>query len=312
MLQTYTNLAVLPPSAQGHVVAIGNFDGVHLGHQAVLTVAARLSREMGCELAVLTFSPNPRQFFSPESKLMELTPIHARARYLTMLGVKHLYVQTFDQAFSKTEDAVFIEEILHKQLGACHVVVGDNFQYGHARRGDVDFLIDQAKKYNFGVTPVVPARMTNGVAYSSTRIRELLQAGDTDGARQMLGRPFEIEGIVERGQGMARDWGFPTANLSLGDYLRPKYGVYAVKVAQVGASIPEWRAGVANLGVRPTFRGGQELLEVHIFDFNEDLYDKPLRVQLWHFLREEKNFGKADALREQIAQDAENAKKKLA
>jgi riboflavin kinase/FMN adenylyltransferase len=239
--------------------------------------------------------------------------LHTRARYLSLLGVQQLYVQKFDLAFSKIEAAVFIEKILVQQLVARHVVVGENFHFGHRRHGDINFLVEQSAKYGFGVTPVVPARMTTGQIYSSSRARELLQAGDPQGARQILGRPFEIEGMVERGEGLARGGGFPTANMQIGNYLRPKYGVYAVRAAAVGpAAVPQWYNGVANLGIRPTFRGGQELLESHLFDFNGDLYDQRLRVQLWHYLRPEEKFGKVDALRAQITKDAAEARAKLA
>jgi len=312
MMRVWQDMSALPQEAKNLVVAIGNFDGVHLGHQAVISAAQRQARELNTGLAVLTFSPNPRRFFQPDAVPNELTMLHTRARYLSLLGVQQLYVQKFDAAFSKIEDATFIDEVLVRQLRARHIVVGENFHFGHRRHGDVNFLIEQSNKHGFGVTPVSPMRMTNGQVYSSSRARELLQGGDPQGARQILGRPFEIEGIIERGQGLARDWGFPTANMALGDYLRPKYGVYAVRAAVVGpAAVPQWHNGVANLGVRPTFRGGNELLETNLFDFNEDLYDKRLRVQLWHYLRPEEQFGKVEALRKQIAKDAEDARAKL-
>jgi riboflavin kinase/FMN adenylyltransferase len=311
MINLWHDLGALSPEAQGQVVAIGNFDGVHLGHQAVLTVAQRQAREFGVGVGVLSFYPSPRRFFNPDAKPSQLTPMHARARFFTQLNVKHLYVQKFDQAFSQMLDADFIEKILHKQLQVKHIVVGENFHFGYQRKGDVNFLVEQSAKYNFGVTPVSSARMTNGTAYSSSRVRELLQNGDPEGARNILGRAFEIEATVEHGQGQARAWGYPTANMKMGDYIRPKYGVYAVKVGLMKDGVTQWYPGVANLGVRPTFRGGDELLEAHLFDFDQDLYNRELRVQLWHYLRPEKQFGKADALREQIAKDAENAREKL-
>lgn len=311
MINLYHDLANLPPEALGQVVAIGNFDGVHLGHQAVITVAQRMARDLSTGIGVLTFSPSPRRFFQPDIPPNELTPIQARARFFKQLGVKNIYVKKFDREFSRMLDADFVERILHQQLKVKHVVVGENFHFGHQRTGDVNFLLEQAKKYHFGVTPVASARMTNGTAYSSTRVRELLQLGDPEGARAILGRAFEIEGTVEHGLGQAGGWGFPTANIKLGDYIRPKYGVYAVKVGLMKNGVTEWFSGVANLGVRPTFRGGDELLEVHLFDFNEELYGQTLKVQLWHYLRPEQQFGKVDALRAQIALDAQNARQKL-
>ncbi len=311
MPNLFHDLQHLPPEALGQVVAIGNFDGVHLGHQAVITVAQREARTFGTGVGILTFSPSPRRFFAPEAPASELTPMHARARFFKQLNIPNVYVQKFDRDFSQMLDADFIKKVLHLQLKARHIVVGENFHYGYKRSGDVNFLADQAKKYGFGVTPVASARMTNGTAYSSTRVRELLQAGDPEAARTVLGRPFEIEGVVQRGLGQAGAWNFPTANIQLGDYIRPKYGVYAVKAGLMKDGVTNWYPGVANIGVRPTFRGGDELLEVHLFDFNEDLYDKTLRVQLWHYLRPEQQFGKVDALRAQIAEDARIARQKL-
>jgi len=311
-IQAWDSAAALPDEAKNLVVAIGNFDGVHLGHQAVIAVAQRQAREMGAGLAVLTFSPNPRQFFQPEAPPSELTPLHVRARYLSLLGVQHLYVQNFDLEFSQMEAGQFVEKILVRQLQVRHVVVGDNFHYGHQRLGNVDSLVEQSTELGFGVTPVSPARMADGQVYSSSSVRECLKTGDPHGARQILGRPFEIESVVEHGEALAREWGFPTANMQLGNYLRPKYGVYAVRAAVGGVSgVPPWYNGVANLGVRPTFRGGKELLEVHLFDFDGNLYDQRLRVQLLHYLRPEQKFGKIDDLRAHIAKDAKLAREKL-
>ena len=312
LIRVWQDMSALPPDARDLTVAIGNFDGVHLGHQAVITAAQRQARELGTQLGVLTFNPNPRRFFTPAAPPSELTPLHVRARYMVQLGVQHLYVQKFDKTFSQIEDAVFISDILNRQLSVRHVVVGENFQFGHRRSGDVDFLIDQAPKYGFGVTRVPPARVPGGQAYSSSRIRQFLQVGDPVGARQLLGRPFELEGVVEHGAREGHELGFPTANIALGNYLRPHYGVYAVKAAVVGhGGVPEWYSGVANLGVRPTFRGGKELLEVHLFDFDGDLYDQRLRIQLWYYLRPEEKFGKMEALRRQIALDVKQARQKL-
>lgn len=311
MIELHPDLDQLPPAAKGQVVAIGNFDGVHLGHQAVITVAHRTAREMGTGVGILTFSPSPRRFFNPDAPPNELTPMHARVRFFKQLNVNHVYAQKFDKAFSQMHDAEFIKTILHEKLKVKHVVVGENFHFGYQRKGDVNFLIDQTVKYGFGTTPVPPARAPSGTAYSSTRVRELLQAGDAEAARAILGRPFEIEGEVIHGMGLARGMGFPTANIQLGAYQRPKYGVYAIKAGLMQDGVTQWYHGVANIGVRPTFRGGDELLEVNLFDFDQDLYGKTLRVQLWHFLRPEQQFGKIDLLRDQIIKDAEDALQKL-
>lgn len=311
MITQWNDLSNLPDSAKGLVVAVGNFDGVHLGHQTVITTARQQAHELATGMAVLTFAPSPYQFFNPNGDPNELTPLHVRAKYMAQLGVQHLYVQNFNREFSEIEDKNFIQDVLRRQLNVRHVVVGENFRFGHHRTGDVDFLVNQSVRHGFGVTRIPPMRTPGGPAYSSTRVRKALQVGDPEEARQILGRPFEIEGVVRHGSQQGGKLGFRTANLTLGDYVRPQYGVYAVKAAIVGTGAVHWRPGVANLGIRPSFEGKEELFEVHLFDLDKDLYDTRLRVQLWHYLRPEEKFGKLESLKRQIARDVELAKQKL-
>jgi riboflavin kinase/FMN adenylyltransferase len=303
----YADLANLPPAARGHVIAIGNFDGVHLGHQRVIATAAAQAKNLGTALSVLSFSPSPRQFFQPDAPPSELMPMLVRARYLAALGVQHLYVQTFDAEFSHLSPDEFLSKILQGQLGAKHIVVGSNFHFGYRRAGNIDYLHAHAADYGITVTTAETVTGADGMIYSSTNVRELLTAGDVRDAAKILGRPHEIEGIVECGAELARGMGFPTANMKLGNYHRPRYGVYAVRVEIGGVQ----HGGVANLGVRPTVDGVQELFETHVFDFAEDLYGKTLRVQLIDFLRPEEKFPSLDALKAQIAKDALAAQKIL-
>ena len=306
-ITVHTHLDQLPPTARGHVIAIGNFDGVHLGHQVVITAAAQEAIRLKTELGVLCFAPNPRQFFQPDAPPNELMPMTVRAKYLEQHGVRQLYVQTFDAAFSRLTPDEFLSNILKQHLGVKHIVVGQNFHFGHQRKGNMDYLLDRAGHHGFGVTVAPTLTSSDGLIYSSTNVREMLTAGDVRGAAKILGRPHEIEGEVIHGDARARGLGFPTANILLGMYHRPRYGVYVVK-AKVGDT---WYGGVANVGIRPTVGGDKELFEVHLFDFAGDLYGKTLRVQLLDFLRAEQKFASFDALTAQIAADAEAAQKML-
>jgi riboflavin kinase/FMN adenylyltransferase len=306
----YSNLANLPAAAHGHVIAIGNFDGVHLGHQRVIAAAAEQAATLGTQLSILSFSPNPRQFFQPDAPPSELMPIHVRARYLKELGINHLYVQQFDAEFSRLSPEQFLKDILQGQLHARHIVVGENFHFGYRRAGNIDYLRANAEHYGITVTAVQNVTSSDGIIYSSTNVRELLTAGDVRDAAKILGRPHEIEGPVEQGAGLARAMGFPTANMTLHRYHRPRYGVYAVRVLVEGYD--EQLNGVANLGVRPTLDGLTELFEVHLFDFNAPLYGRTLRVELLDFIRPEHKFPSLDALKAQISLDVEAAKLALA
>lgn len=296
---------------RGAVVAIGNFDGVHLGHQAVIGAAGRLARAEGAPQAVLTFEPHPRSVFRPQDPPFRLTPFRVKAHLIEALGVDLLFALHFDQAFAARSAEAFVDELLHRSLGVRHVAVGYDFVFGHGRRGTPALLQERGAALGFGVTIVDPVR-NGGAVYHSSRIRDHLMAGRPREAAALLGRSWEIDGRVEQGDRRGRTIGFPTANLLLQDYLRPAAGVYAVRAGIEEGGRIEWHDAVANLGRRPTFDGTDLRLEVHLFDFAGDLYGKHLRVALIEHLRPEQKFAGIEDLKTQIAADAARAREVLA
>jgi len=309
-MRIFRHFETLPDDARGAAIAIGNFDGVHPGHRAVINEAGLIAHDAGRPWAVLTFEPHPRRLFQPDQPPFRLTPFRAKAREIEAMGVDLLIVQRFNKAFSMLEAKDFVRNALVGGLGASHVVSGYDFVFGHNRSGHCDLLLAMGEKEGFGFTAVNAIKDETGAAYSSTRVRDRLMAGDPRGAAAILGRDFEIEGRVIRGENRGRGIGFPTANLTLGRVLRPSHGVYAVRVA-IGEET-DWRDGVANLGIRPTFGGDDTVLEVFLFDFDGDLYGKRLRVRLIDHLRPEKKFDGIDDLKAQIASDVTKAKEILA
>ena len=294
-------------AAAGGTIALGNFDGVHLGHQHLVR-AAHVARP-DAPLGVLTFEPHPRELFRPDDPPFHLTLPPARARLLAGLGVQLLYELPFDRAFSEMPAERFVTEVLHEGLGARHLVCGPDFAFGHRRGGDVALLARRCETLGIGLTLVRPVGDEAG-PISSSRIRRALQDGYPERAAAMLGRSWAIEGEVVLGDQRGRTLGFPTANIRLGRHLEPARGVYVVR-----ASLPDGseRGGVANLGRRPTLGGDPESrLEVHLFAFTGDLYGTVLPVHLLHFLRAEQRFDGLDALRRQIALDADAARALLA
>jgi riboflavin kinase/FMN adenylyltransferase len=296
----------LPPEARGASVALGNFDGVHLGHAKVI-VAAHAARP-DAPLAVLTFEPHPRAFFRPDDPPCRLTLSEERAALLGALGVRLIYELPFDHDFSMLSAEEFIAEVLARGIGARHLACGPDFAFGHRRGGDVALLAARAEALGIGLSIVPPLVDAEG-PISSTRIRRLLQDGYPERAAALLGRPFAIAGVVAHGDARGRLLGFPTANIALGRHLEPARGVYAVRVR-----LPDGteHGGVANLGRRPTVGGDPESrLEAHIFDFSGDLYGQRLSVALLAFLREERKFAGLEALQAQIVLDAETARRML-
>jgi riboflavin kinase / FMN adenylyltransferase len=297
---------------RGAVIAIGNFDGVHLGHQAVIGAAGELARDAGTAHAVLTFEPHPRRVFRPADPPFRLTPFRVKSRRIEALGVDLLFTLHFDPAFAAWSAEDFIDRLLVERLGARHVVVGYDFVFGHQRRGTPALLAERGAAQGLGVTIVDPVAAAGGALYSSTRIREHLAAGEPRAAAALLGRFWEIDGRVERGDQRGRTIGFPTANLTLDDYLRPAAGVYAVRAGIDAGGGTAWHDGVANFGRRPTFDGTDLRLEVHLLDFAGDLYGRHLRVALIEHLRPEHKFPGIEALKAQIAADAAQARAVLA
>ncbi|MEA1651547.1 bifunctional riboflavin kinase/FAD synthetase [Nitrospirillum sp. BR 11164] len=301
-----------PADLRGAVVALGNFDGVHLGHRAVIGQARALADDLGRPAAVLTFEPHPRGFFRPNDPPFRLTPLRIKAHLVEALGVDAMVVLHFDAALAGMTAEEFVETVLVQGLGVRHVVAGYDFLFGHNRSGDMALLRALGDRHGFGVTEARPVADGAGEPYSSTAVRRHLQEGRPQDAAAILGHPFEIEGRVEHGDKRGRTIGFPTANIEIHDYLRPHFGVYAVRAGVDEGAGTVWHDGVANLGRRPTVGGTVERLEAHLFDFDGDLYGRHVRVRLLDFIRPEMKFENFQALRDQIARDADEARVRLA
>jgi riboflavin kinase/FMN adenylyltransferase len=303
MIPAFDHWQKVTAPGKGGAVALGNFDGVHKGHQALLARAAEHAQALGAPLAVLTFEPHPRRFFVPDTAPFRLTMLPAKLRLLEQYGVQAVLAQHFDTAFAALSADAFVDEVLLRGLGARNVVCGYDFTFGARRGGNVEMLREMGAKKGFGVTVLDPV-MREGEIYSSTSIREALRVGWPSEAAELLGHAWEIEGVVEEGDKRGRTIGFPTANVALGEHLRPRFGVYAVRALIDG----KWLNGVANLGRRPTIGKLKENFEVNVFDFAGDLYGKTLRVALVDFIRPEMKFSGLDQLKAQIAADAEAAR----
>lgn len=305
LFRTYQNL---PADVRGSAVAVGNFDGVHLGHQAVIGEAGRTARASAIPWAVMTFEPHPRTVFAPEVGSFRLTPFPVKARLIEALGPEVLFVLTFDADLARVAARAFVEDVLVRGLGASHVICGHDFAFGQGRKGTPELLLWLGDEFGFGFTCVQEVRDEAGEGYSSTRIREYLRRGEPGMAARLLGRPFEIEGEVIAGDRRGRTIGFPTANVRLDGYVIPAHGVYAVRLGLDDAGATRWYDGIANLGLRPTFAGSEVLLETHVFDFDGDLYGKTVRVAFAEFIRPEKKFDGIEALRAQIEGDVARAR----
>jgi riboflavin kinase/FMN adenylyltransferase len=314
-MRIYRHHDNLETTARDAVVAVGNFDGVHQGHRAVIGAAARLAAEAEKPLGILTFEPHPRSYFRPDDPPFRLTPFRPKMRQLEAQGVDLVYCLTFDADLAALTAERFVAEILFQGLGVAHVVVGYDFVFGKGRGGNTDFLRAVGPVHGIGVSSVDVVARGDGAPVSSTLIRELLRAGRPAEAALALGRAWEVEGHVLPGDRRGRQLGFPTANLDLEGYLLPRFGVYAVRAAVDAGEAghpPRWIDGVANLGLRPTIGDGKILLEAHLFDFQGDLYGKLMRIQLVDFLRPEARFDGLDALRAQIDLDCRRAREILA
>jgi len=297
----------LPEALRGATVALGNFDGVHLGHAHVLRAAH--GARPGAKLAVLTFEPHPRELFRPDDPAFRLTLSAERAEALAAMGVQTVYEMPFDREFSLLSAEAFVDDVLHRGVGAAHLSCGPDFAFGHRRGGDVGFLAARAEALGIGLTVVPPLIDAQG-PISSTRIRRLLQDGYPERAAAELGRPWAVRGPVTHGDKRGRTIGFPTANVPLGRHLEPARGVYAVRARLADGTVAP---GVANIGRRPTVNEGTESrVEAHLFDFEGDLYGQEIAVGLHAFLRAERKFASFDELRAQIVADAEQARTALA
>ena len=293
---------------------MGNFDGLHKGHAALIGHARSLAAARGVPAAVLTFEPHPRNVFVPGCEPFRLTPFRVKEREIARLGVDFLFIQHFDREIAAKSAEAFIAEVMVAAIGIGHIVVGHDCTFGNKRRGTPALLREIGAGLGFGVTVIDPVRGGDAV-YSSTHIRELLKDGKPREAAAQLGRFWEIDGRVALGDQRGRTIGFPTANLGLGEYLRPAFGVYAVRVSGDGADdalAGRTVDGVANIGLRPTVGGLVPRLEAHLFGVDTDLYGRHLRVALVDFMRPERKFASFDELKGQIAADADRARKLLA
>jgi riboflavin kinase/FMN adenylyltransferase len=293
---------------RGGVIALGNFDGFHAGHQAVVGRAVRHAQDEGRPAIVATFDPHPVRFFKPDVPPFRLTTLDQRQELFAAAGADAMLVLPFDAALAATTAEDFITELLLGRYGAAGVVTGADFVFGKGRGGNVVTLADHARRLGFFTEMVAPVDDAEEVV-SSSRIREALQTGDCAAATRLLTRPFTVRNVVQHGDKNGRLLGFPTANLEMGQYLRPRYGIYAVT-----GRLPDGRIlkGAANLGIRPSFDPPKELLEPHFFDFAEDLYGQEIDIAFHAFIRAEAKFDDMDALMAQIAADCDEAKTLLA
>ncbi len=299
----------VPAPLRGAIIALGNFDGFHKGHQAVATEAIRWAREEERPVIVATFDPHPVQFFRPDTPPFRLTSLEQRHELYLAFGATAMLVFHFDAELAGTSAEDFIERILIDRFGAHGVLTGEDFTFGKGAKGDVSLLKELGGRLGLE-SRTVSAVADSGEVISSSRIRDLLKQGEPQAAADLLTRPFAIRGIVEHGDKRGREIGYPTANLALEDYLRPKYGIYAVtgRILSTGEEL----RGAANIGIRPQFEPPKELLEPYFFDFSGDLYGQEIEVALHHFLRPEAKFDGLDALVAQMDRDCAEARRLLA
>lgn len=292
---------------KGCAVALGNFDGVHLGHQALFAEARRRGKPVA-----LTFWPHPGKVLQPELAPKLIYPLERKLEELAAIGVEATILQPFTMEYARSTSAAF-EESLWTKLGAAHAVVGSDFTYGSKRSGTLATLKASAAAAGTAVHEVAPVTV-EGVVASSTKVREYLLEGRVGAAQMLLGRYFDLDGQVVRGQGRGRGMGFPTANVDTQSEVRPAAGVYAVRAAVRDASGVQgpWRAGAANIGVKPTFGGSEVTIEVHLLDVSEDLYGQSLRVQFVERIRAEQRFASIEELKNQIRRDVESARAAVA
>ena len=295
-----------PAAARGAVVAIGNFDGLHRGHEAIVRSAYQTAHEHDAPLGVITFEPHPRRLFQRDEPPFRITPLRTKLRLLAALGIDVAIVFRFNQEFAATAADTFAGDILGGMFDIRHAVVGYDFAFGYQRQGNPKLLERHGRDRGYGVTTIDPQGDGREI-FAASRIRDFLVQGRLDDATGELGRFWEVEGHVQRGDARGATIGFPTANINMGETIYPALGVYAVRVGLADEGGTRWLDGVANLGRRPTFGGDDVVLEAHLLDFEGDLYGKRLRVAFITFLRPEERFEDIDALTSQIAADRDRA-----
>ena len=291
---------------KGSIILIGNFDGVHLGHQKLFKLAKRYKRKFGLNIGVVTFEPMPKMYFNKKIKNFRLSSVNQKNKILKSLGVDFIVTKKFNKKFSNIKSVFFIKEVLSKRLEAKYIFVSSNFRFGNKREGNVKQLIKNEKIYDYKIIKPQPL-IRNKKVISSTSIRSLLENGSLKRANRMLTRSWSIEGIVQKGRQLGKKIGFPTCNIDIKDYVIAMPGVYAAKVYKKNSKKP--LKAIVNLGYRPTFSQRKILLEVHIFNFSGNLYNKYLSVEFIKFIRKEKKFNNVNQLRKQIQSDLKIAKK---
>ena len=295
----------LRPHHRGCVATIGNFDGVHLGHQAILAQLTEQAARLHLPRLVITFEPQPQEFFAgPTASPARLMRLREKLQALDGLGIERTLCLEFDQRLATMPAQTFIETLLVEGLGIRYLVVGDDFRFGHRRAGDFALLVEAGQRYGFEVADN-HSYILDGERVSSTRIRQALSQGDLELAARLLGRPYDMCGRVAHGDQRGRTIGFPTANIHLHRRVTPVYGVYAVLLS--GPELRPW-PGIANVGRRPTVQGVREQLEVHLLDYRGDLYGRHVKVDFLHYLRPDQRFESLDALRQQIQRDEQAAR----
>ena len=287
------------------ILLIGNFDGLHSGHQKLFNLAKKYKIKYKLKIGVVTFEPMPKMYFNKSIKNFRISNLSQKKSTLQKLGVDFIVIKKFDKKFSKVKSDDFINDILFKKLSAKYIFVSNNFRFGNKREGDVKKLIKNEKIFDFKIVKPKPLSLKNKVV-SSTLIRNLLIKGDLNKANKLLKRKWSIEGIVEKGRQQGKKIGFPTCNIDIKDYVIAMPGVYAVRVYQKNKK--SYLKAIANLGYRPTFKQKKILLEVHIFNFSGNLYNKHLSVEFIKFIRKEKKFENVEQLKKQIKFDLKVAK----
>jgi len=286
-------------------LAIGNFDGVHLGHQKIIDELIEYSKIKNCSSAILSFKPHPRQFFSDECRNFQLITEEEKICLLDKQGIDHYFSLLFDENIASMSPKDFITKILVEKLHSKHLIVGYDFKFGKERKGNASLLQEQSKTLGFDTNVIQPITSNyNAAVYSSSRIREFIRDGNMEKANSFLGRNWSMKGTVIKGDRRATAMNFPTANLVPGELIHPKKGVYAIRAR----CINKWSNGIANFGERPTVDGKRLLLEAHLFEFNQDIYGKELTVEFLTFIREEKKFDNFASLAEQIQKDIQLVK----
>ncbi len=304
-IKIYKNFNILKKH-QNSILLIGNFDGLHIGHQKLFDLAKKYKKNKKLKIGVITFNPIPKMFFNKKLKNYRLSNLNQKIKFMSNFNIDFLIIKKFDKKFSKKNYKKFITEILYSKIKAKYIFVSNNFRFGHKREGNVSSLKKFQKYFGYKIVNPKPLKKKNKLV-SSTLIRKLLQSGKLNLANSYLNRNWSIEGVVKRGRQLGKKIGFPTCNINLNEYVISKPGVYAVKVKS--KNLKKTYNGIANLGYRPTFNQKKIILEVNIFNFSGNLYNKKITVEFLKFIRDERKFRGIDQLKKQIKLDLRIAKK---